>query len=147
MASSLFNSTITTRIHDIDAAGVVFYARIFYFAHNAYEDFLNHHQQAIKKILESDIILPIKHTEADFKAPILLNENIAIEISLHTIKENEFTLNYSFSDAWGNARANALTQHICLDANTKKRQKLPDSIRSILLQKNAPNRDNQSGII
>ncbi len=133
MASSLFSSTITTRIHDIDAAGVVFYAQIFYFAHNAYEDFLNHHQQGIKKILKSDYSLPIKHTEADFKAPIFLNECITIEITLHELKESEFTLNYSLSDVSGNTRVTALTQHICLDRNTKKRKNLPAAMRSILL--------------
>ena len=135
MASSLFSSTITTRLHDIDAAGVVFYAQIFYFAHNAYEDFLNHQQQGIKKILNSDYILPIKHTEADFKAPILLNESITIEITLLDLKENEFTLSYNLFDTSGNTRATALTQHICLDRNTKKRKNLPDTIRSMLLHK------------
>ncbi len=133
MASSLFSSTFTTRIHDIDAAGVVFYAQIFYFIHNSYEDFLNQHQQPIDKILKSDCILPIKHTQADFKAPIFLNECITIEIALLELKESEFTLNYSLLDINGNIRATALTQHICLDRNTKKRKNLPDTIRSILL--------------
>lgn len=133
MASSLFSSTFTTRIHDIDAAGVVFYAQIFYFIHNSYEDFLNLQQQPIEKILKSDCILPIKHTEADFKAPIFLHESITIEITLHELKESEFTLNYSLLDAHGNIRATALTQHICLHRNTKKRKKLPAAMRTILL--------------
>ncbi|MCU7940899.1 MAG: hypothetical protein KZQ74_14675 [gamma proteobacterium symbiont of Bathyaustriella thionipta] len=71
MASLLFNYSFTTRIHDIDAAGVMFFARFFYHIHDAYEDFLNHQAQSIKQILNSDFILPISHTEANFKAPIV----------------------------------------------------------------------------
>lgn len=132
MASSLFKYSFTTRLHDIDAAGVVFFARIFYYAHDAYETFLNHHQQSIEKILQADFILPVSHTEADFKAPIFLNEEITIEIFFQNVKDNEFTLNYHFLDQSGRLKATALTQHVCLDSSTRTRKALPDSIRSLL---------------
>lgn len=119
-------------MHDIDAAGVVFFARIFYYAHDAYETFLNSHEQSINHILDSDCILPVTHVEADFIAPIYLNEQLVIDIYAQDVKESEFSLSYYFVDESGSVRATALTQHVCLQSQTRIRQTLPNSIRHIL---------------
>ena len=132
MASLLYKYSFTTRLYDIDAAGVVFFARFLYFAHDAYETFLEHHKQSVKNILNSDFILPICHTEADFKTPVFLNESITIEISLQDINETEFTLSYHFLDKAKKLRATALTKHVCVDKNMFSRKTLPHSIRSLL---------------
>jgi len=136
LSNSLFNSLFryefTTRIHDIDAAGVMFFARSLYHAHDAYEAFLNHHGLSIASMLKSDFILPISHTEADFKTPVLLNEVITIEIVLHEIKEDGFSLNYQFINHADKICSTALTSHVCLDSNTHKRRNLPESVQSIL---------------
>ena len=133
MTSSLFKHSFTTRLHDIDAAGVVFFGRFFYYAHDAYEAFLNHHQQSIDKILHSDFILPISHTEADFKAPVFLNEAITIEIFSCDVGDNEFSLSYHFLDHAGKIKVTALTRHVCVDRNSHRRTTLPGNIRSLLL--------------
>lgn len=131
-SSPIFHYQFITRIHDIDAAGVMFFGRFFYHIHDAYESFLNHHQLGISDILKTEYILPISHTEADYKAPIFLNEQISIEIFLQDIKDNEFILNYRLIDTKEIIRATAITQHICLNKSTKKRTELPESIVSIL---------------
>lgn len=136
LSNSLFSYEFTTRIHDIDAAGVLFFARSLYHAHDAYEAFLNYHKQSIAAMLESDFILPINHSEADFKAPVFLNEIINIELFCHEIKENEFSLSYQFLDNHNKIRLTSLTRHICLDSSTRKRKKLPESIHSILTTHN-----------
>jgi len=132
MASLLFKNRFITRMHDIDAAGVVFFARIFYYAHDAYETFLNSHEQSINHILSSECILPVSHVEADFIAPMYLNEQIDIEIYTQDVKESEFSLSYHFVDDSGNIRATALTRHVCLKSQTRIRQTLSNSILHIL---------------
>lgn len=132
MASLLFKTRFITRMHDIDAAGVVFFARIFYYAHDAYETFLNSHEISINHILSSEYILPISHVEADFIAPIYLNEAIDIEIYIRDVKESEFSLSYHFVDDSGSIRATAFTRHVCLQSQTRIHQTLPDSILRIL---------------
>ena len=133
MASLLFNYSFTTRMHDIDAAGVMFFARFFYHIHDAYEDFLTQKAQSIKQILNSDIILPISHTEADFKAPVVLNETLNIEIYLQKIERDGFILNYQFIDSEKKIRASAQTQHVCLDSKSKQRKSLPESLQQMLV--------------
>ena len=131
MAASIFKTQFTTRMHDIDAAGVLFFARAFYHAHDAYETLLNHSQQSINTILRCGIFLPIVHTEADFKAPIFLNESIDIELYIKELNDSDFTLTYHFIDIEGKVRIKLITQHVCLDQNTRKRSTLPDSFKSI----------------
>lgn len=132
--SAIFYYDFTTRIHDIDAAGVMFFGGFFYQIHNAYESMLNHHQFSIDNILKTRYLLPINHTEADFKTPIFLNEKIIIEIFLQEIKSNEFTLYYHLIDSDEIIRATAATQHICLDKNTGKRINLPEQMTLFLTQ-------------
>ena len=86
----------------------------------------------IGEILKTEYILPISHTEADYKAPIFLNEQVNIEIFLQNIKDNEFVLNYRLIDSDKIIRATALTQHICLNKSSQKRTALPESLVSIL---------------
>lgn len=128
----LFKYTFTTRIHDIDAAGVMFFARFFYHIHDAYESFLHHHQFGIEQILKTDFVLPISHTEADFKAPVFLNESLNIEVFLQQIEEGEFTLYYHLTDSDKKIRATALTHHVCLNKNNKTRSHLPKTIINLL---------------
>jgi len=135
MAGLLFSSTFTARMHDIDAAGVMFFGRFFYYIHDAYEAFLNQHSLSIKQLLDTAVLLPISHTEADFKVPIILNEQITIEIYLQEMKEQEFILHYLLLDTSEKIKATALTHHICLDGDSKQRNALPQSIHSILINK------------
>ncbi|MCW8933025.1 MAG: acyl-CoA thioesterase [Gammaproteobacteria bacterium] len=128
----LFKYEFTTRIHDIDAAGVVFFARNLYHVHDAYEAFLNQHEQSIATMLKSDFILPISHTEAYFKAPVFLNETITIEIFTKEIKEDEFILNYQFINQSERVCTTASTHHVCIDKLTQEIKKLPDFIRTLL---------------
>mgnify|MGYP002713273167 CR=1 FL=1 len=132
MAAFIYKTQFTSRIHDIDAAGVLFFARAFYHAHDAYEALLAHHQQSIADILESNIILPISHSEADFKAPVFLNEAIDIEIYSQVINDSEYSLTYHFIDTRGKVRIKLNTQHVCLDKKTRERTTLPVSLKTIL---------------
>ena len=135
MAALLFSTTFTARMHDIDAAGVMFFGRFFYYIHDAYEEFLNQHSLSIKQLLNSGIALPISHTEADFKAPIVLNEKITIKIYLQEIQEQEFVLYYQLLDSSGKTKATALSRHVCLDGDSRQRSTLPAEIHSILSKK------------
>ncbi len=128
MAVFLYKTKLCTRIHDIDAAGVVFYARYFYYAHNAYEDWLNSRQSNISRLLDSGRILPIVHTEADFKAPIGLNEDIVIKLFLTEKKEHSFVLEYQFYNTQDQLKAAIQTVHVCLDVNSKSKATIPTEL-------------------
>ncbi len=128
MAQLLFETTISTKMSDIDAAGVVFFARYFYFAHNAYEEYLNSQQYSIKDILQSACSLPIIHSEAEFKAPISLNETILIKVFLKQKRRHSFSLEYQFYNNTPELKAVLQTVHVCLDNTSRKKVALPDKL-------------------
>lgn len=132
MAPLLFKYTFTARMHDIDAAGIMFFARTFYHAHDAYEAFLYENDLGIIKIIKSGILLPISHSEADYKVPVLLNESINIEIYTEDIGENEFSLRYLLKAEEGTVKSSVLTRHVCVDSKTHRRTVLPDFIKSAI---------------
>jgi YbgC/YbaW family acyl-CoA thioester hydrolase len=127
---ALFRSSFTSRMHDIDAAGVMFFAKYYYYAHDAYETYLNKQDLSISQLLKSNVALPIKYSSANFIAPIMINEEIIIEIETAEILETEFTLNYLFSDQSGKSRAELISRHVCINYLTKKRVTLPKKLLS-----------------
>ncbi len=125
MAQLLFNTKFTTKMHDIDAAGIVFFARFFYYAHDAYEQYLSSRQQSISRLMQTRILLPIIHSEADFKAPVTLNENIEIELCLREKRARSFSLEYRFINSQAEIIAIVRTIHVCMDSKLGKKVNLP----------------------
>jgi 1,4-dihydroxy-2-naphthoyl-CoA hydrolase len=126
MAPLIYKYSFTSRMHDIDAAGVMFFGRFFYHAHDAYEAFLEHQNISIQKLLAINIALPICHSEAQFKAPIYLNEHINIDISLAQKNVQKFTLDYQFFNQDKTLLAILSSTHVCINQQTKVRETLPD---------------------
>lgn len=118
--------SFTSRLHDIDAAGFMFYARSFYHLHDAYEEMLNEHNLKISDILKGQSLFPISYAEADFKAPIKLNQFITIEIVQAELEADRFTLRYDFKNEQGKTVITALTRHVCIDKKSHKATALPE---------------------
>jgi len=125
MHKVLSKYTFTTRLHDIDAAGFMFYARSFYYLHDAYEELLNEHELNIYEILKGQYLFPIVHAEADFKSPIKLNQNISIKISAGEIEIDRFSLKFDFIDKQEKSVITAFTQHVCIHKLSHKATDLP----------------------
>ena len=132
MDSLLFKTQFTVRMHDTDSAGVMFYARAFYYAHDAYEAFLQDNEQSISGLLHDNFILPISHTDADFKAPVFLDDTIEIAIYRQAINESDFTLTYHFINHKHTTCIIASTSHVCLERSSRKRMPLPVALSRIL---------------
>ncbi len=115
MRQALSKYTFTLRLYDTDAAGFMFYARYFYYLHDAYEEMLHNHQLEIHKILDGSYLFPISHAEADFKSPVKLNQSITIEIFAAAIEKDRFSLRFEFKNELGHIVATARTQHVCIN--------------------------------
>ena len=59
------------RFQDIDAAGILFFARNFDYFHDAYLAFLEHLEMPLHEHLDgAEFVIPLVHAEADFAKPI-----------------------------------------------------------------------------
>jgi len=124
---------ITIPFQDIDAAGIVFFAHLFRYAHEAYEQFMSEGDHSLASILKTgEYLLPLVHAEADYKQPLHHNEVITVELSVKKLGETSFTLQYHYLDSNGGLRAVAETVHVTLDAAQQKPMQIPDSLRTVL---------------
>ncbi|MDA3844084.1 MAG: acyl-CoA thioesterase [Candidatus Kapabacteria bacterium] len=130
----MFTYNTFVKLNDTDSAGVLFFANIFNLAHEAYERWLDSIGCSISTILnESDYILPIVHSEADYKRPMRVGDEVNIKISLESINGSGYTLNYQFVDKDGQTTAFVKTGHVVLDKESMGRTELSKQLRNALM--------------
>ncbi len=120
------------RLEHVDAAGLLYFARIFPIAHQCYEEFLQLHMPIDSIIDSSDFLVPIVHAQADYKKPIRLTDKLTIEMTVEKEGTTSFQLNYNFLDDANSIAVNVQTTHVVIDKATGKSKPLPDSVKKVL---------------
>ncbi len=130
--------TYQTKIHmqEIDAAGVMFYAHLFTLIHDAYEEFMTVHNLSLRDILEKkDYILPIVHSEADYKKPIRLGDILEIQLEANEFGAHSFDTQYTIVNQEKVLVALAKTVHVVISKQTHSPLPLPSEIKKIFAVK------------
>ena len=112
------------RFGDTDPAGIVFFARVFEYAHEAFEDCLAAGGLPLQTMLaQADWAMPLIHAEADYRAPMRLGEVLDVEVALAARSESSLTLAFAIRGAEdGKVRATVRHVHVAVDrANFAKR--------------------------
>ena len=127
---AVLKRNITVRLHDTDAAGILFFARQFYFAHDIYEDFMKEIGIPISKaLLEGDYIIPIVHAESQFLKPLRVGDQIDVSLKIASIGNSSYTLEYDFSDQSGTPVGKTKTVHVTIDRASGAKTALPETLR------------------
>lgn len=127
----MFETKTKIKLHDTDAAGVVFFVSHFRIAHIAYEEFLQSIDCGLEWIIgESDYLVLIAHAEADYLRPLRLGDDISISIQATKIKRVSFELTTSIMDAQGEVGATVQTVHVAIDKKDGRKIKLPGILRA-----------------
>jgi 1,4-dihydroxy-2-naphthoyl-CoA hydrolase len=128
----MFAYETVIRLSHTDAAGVIFFARLFDLLHLAYESFLEGIGQPLPDDLAgSAIVIPIAHASADYRRPLRLNDRIAIEVSVENIGTRSFTLTYRVRRG-GSLAAEARTVHVAIARSDGRPRALPDELARAL---------------
>jgi 1,4-dihydroxy-2-naphthoyl-CoA hydrolase len=131
MSEAIFSAHRTVRFQDIDAAGIIFFAKVFEFFHDAYVECLEHHQISLPKVLASNTwIAPLVHAECDYKQPMRFGDQITVELSGAQVKERSMTVEYTIRDA-DKIFATGKTVHVFLDKTSMRPCPIPDDVRAI----------------
>lgn len=111
----MFSHPTVIQLHHTDAAGILFFGRLFMLAHDAYQGFMASLGLDLRRILEGgDYLLPIVHAEADFKAPLRMGDTIDIRVTVERLGQGSFTLTYVFAGEAGKVAATARTVHAAM---------------------------------
>jgi len=123
----------TINLRHVDSAGVVFFARFFELAHDAYERFMEELGHPLPAdMAHSDLILPIVHAHSDYHGFLRLGDRVRITISVEKISTRSYGLVYAFSLGDGASCATVRTVHVAVDPAQGRAVQLPESLRAAL---------------
>ena len=118
-------------LHHTDAAGVLFYSRLFELAHDAYERFLESAGFPLSELLDGrERLLLIVHAEADYHSPLRVADPVTIVVRPAGIGRHSFTLSYEFYTTGEKVAARVQTVHVAVDAASGRKAELPGPLRA-----------------
>jgi 1,4-dihydroxy-2-naphthoyl-CoA hydrolase len=123
-----FSYEYTVQFRDTDAAGVVYFANIVSICHVAYEASLIHAGIDLSAFVKnSEFAVPITHISADFLRPLFCGDRVMIQLNPQSIDSGKFEIHYQIYaiDDQVTIYATALTRHIVINPQTRKRQESP----------------------
>ncbi|MDP2964325.1 MAG: thioesterase family protein [Sulfurimicrobium sp.] len=119
------------RLHDVDHAGVMFFARLFVHAHDAYEVFMARLGLDLCAMIHTGERLPVVHASADYFQPLRHGEQITVTLEIETLGTSSFTVAYAFH-ASESLHAKVRTVHVYLDPSFNAAASLPPALRQSL---------------
>jgi 1,4-dihydroxy-2-naphthoyl-CoA hydrolase len=129
----MFTYKTKIRLHDTDAAGIIFFANQFKIVHDAYEDLLEEFGWSFQKMLQgTKYFLPIVHAESDYLTPVMVGDEIVIAIKVGHIGKTSFSFEYTLKRG-KTLVGTAKTVHVTIDQKTRKKITLPLALRKALL--------------
>lgn len=115
------------RFHEVDRAGIIFYGRVFEYAHVAFEELLftvfGDWDQLFQKHSAG---LPLVHAESSFHNPMRQGDELRVETRVIKRTERSIVFRHDIVDLSGLLRASVRLTHACVDLRTFKAKSLPD---------------------
>jgi 1,4-dihydroxy-2-naphthoyl-CoA hydrolase len=97
--------------------------------HEAYEESLVTSGVSLQAFFgKSSIAIPIVHASVDFLRPLLCGDKILIHLTPKYLGNDYFEVTYKVVGAGDREVAKALTEHVCIDSESRTRQQLPSEI-------------------
>ncbi len=123
------------RFEEVDAAGIVFFARFFEYTHEAMERFFDGlgPQGYVDLIVRRRIGFPAVHVGADFRAPLRYGDVAQIATTVTKVGASSCTFRYAItraSDGADVATVESVVVSTALDTVTKI--PLPEDVRALL---------------
>ncbi len=131
---SVFSRRTRVRFQDVDAAGIVFFARVFDLFHDTYLEWLAAAGVDVPRALrERTWGAPLVHAEADYAAPLRYGDEI--DVVLEAIEEGKTSILVRYrieGAATGDRRATGATKHVFVSMPDARPRGVPDEVRRAL---------------
>lgn len=120
-----FETKIEVKFRHGDAAGIMYFAHIFSFAHDVFEEFIvNCGFTWSEWFASKQYLVPIRHTACDYLSPFKAGQTYHVQASVQKISESSFTMLYEFSlDSKPCARVSMT--HVYVDPQTGQKIPIP----------------------
>lgn len=120
---------------DVDHAGILYYPRIFHYAHKAYEEWLDTQPnwQLPELFRTHRVGTPVVTAEATFHGPLAHGEKVDVEVVVEKVGTRSFTLGFRLCDRETNTiRARVRVVHAMVSMDTFSSVAIPDGLRVVL---------------
>jgi 1,4-dihydroxy-2-naphthoyl-CoA hydrolase len=118
------------KLHETDAAGLLFFANQFKLIHDAYESLLEQIGFGFAELLNNkEYFLPIVHAESDYKKPLFVGDVIEIQVRVVKIGNTSFKFDYKLLNAKQEIVGTAQTVHVTMNKATQTKTPLPTDMR------------------
>jgi 1,4-dihydroxy-2-naphthoyl-CoA hydrolase len=128
-----FAVELPIRFQDVDAAGIIFYPRVFEISHDTFVEFLGSLGFPLHEVLRGPWIMPIRHAEADYLRPLRFGDRVEIALVAAQMgpraPATEVTLGYRVAHIESNAPAAVVqTVHTFVDRRSFERVPIPEEL-------------------
>lgn len=128
--SRTFASTV--RFQDVDAAGIVFFARVFDLFHDAFVATLRDGGVRLEDVLrDRQWGAPLVHAEADYSKPLSFGDELVTEVTVVARGETSMTVRHVVRRR-GVTCATGLTKHVFIDRETGRPRPVPEEVLAAL---------------
>lgn len=128
-------------MHDTDAAGILYFARIYRFVEDALEDMLSHEGIPLSHLFKTrEFAFVIAHSEADYKIPLFIEDELEVEVTVYRIGTTSFTMSYKIFKTKPNRvlAGKVKTIHVAVNPKKQEKMKIPDAFKLILAKHHEP---------
>lgn len=129
-AGPRFTFPMRVRFQDIDAAGIVFFGRIYDFVHDAYVAFLAARGAPLDEALRTRAwVAPIRRADGEFLRPMRFGDAIEVTLVRAHLNGSDLKLGWVVTGTDGKPAAVMRTHHVYVDPQTWKRTDAPPVVR------------------
>lgn len=123
--------TVKRRInfYDCDPAGIIFFSRVFDFAHSAYEQIIQSIDKEEDYWNNDKYVVPIIKSESTYVKPMKYGDEIIINVNVSELRSSSFELAYNMLDADGELLCSVKTVHVFVDKKNWEKMEIPKSIK------------------
>lgn len=130
----MFVSKNKVRMHDTDMAGILYFPRIYRFAHDTLEDFIDSLGFRFNTIFTDwDYLFVIVHSEANYYSSLKVGDDIDVELTIPHIGKTSFTIAYEIYKTQDKFHMGSVkTVHVTVDKIKRTKIDIPDRLRHAL---------------
>ncbi|HFD79745.1 MAG TPA: acyl-CoA thioesterase [Gammaproteobacteria bacterium] len=130
---TVFTEPFIVPLQDVDAAGVVFFAHAFRYAHETFERFMAHIGHPLPELLGAgEYLLPLVHAEAEYQKPLRHGDRFEVQLWISLLGEHSFHVSCRIVDAAGEECVTLTSIHVLTERADGQPATLPPPLREAL---------------
>jgi 1,4-dihydroxy-2-naphthoyl-CoA hydrolase len=132
-AAPLYSLPMSVLFQDADPAGIVYFARVFDYFHNAYAACMTERGLSLVDIIaRGEWGVPLAHAEADYKGMMRFGDKLRAEIASIEFGQTSMTVHHEIvsDDSTRRVLCKGKTVHVFIDRATFRARPVPDAVRA-----------------